>query len=111
MALYTSSPSPTTASQSEKSTFLVWQSNIASRGVSSAALDDLDPSFSVPVIMAYGSDYAERTDILRFLKLESDGNLRIYSSPKFFLEGRHRLLVYEFMKNRFLDNFLFTKEQ
>ncbi|GMP51387.1 hypothetical protein CsSME_00017637 [Camellia sinensis var. sinensis] len=32
--------------------------------------------------MAYGSDYAEGTDILKFLKLDSDGNLRIYSSPK-----------------------------
>ncbi|KAI8015232.1 G-type lectin S-receptor-like serine/threonine-protein kinase [Camellia lanceoleosa] len=32
--------------------------------------------------MAYGSDYAEGTDILRFLKLDNDGNLRIYSSPK-----------------------------
>ncbi|KAI8019240.1 G-type lectin S-receptor-like serine/threonine-protein kinase [Camellia lanceoleosa] len=32
--------------------------------------------------MAYGSDYGERTNILRFLKLESDENLRIYSSPK-----------------------------
>ncbi|KAI8013038.1 G-type lectin S-receptor-like serine/threonine-protein kinase [Camellia lanceoleosa] len=41
-----------------------------------------DLSSSAPVIMAYGSDYAEGTDILRFLKLDSDGNLRIYSSPK-----------------------------
>ncbi|CAL5387590.1 unnamed protein product [Camellia sinensis] len=41
-----------------------------------------DPSSSAPVIMDYGSDYAEGTDILRFLKLDSDGNLRIYSSPK-----------------------------
>ncbi|XP_028082282.1 G-type lectin S-receptor-like serine/threonine-protein kinase At1g34300 [Camellia sinensis] len=32
--------------------------------------------------MAYGSDYAKETDILRFLKLDSDENLRIYSSPK-----------------------------
>ncbi|GMP97429.1 hypothetical protein CsSME_00045686 [Camellia sinensis var. sinensis] len=41
-----------------------------------------NPSSSAHVIMAYGSDYAEGTDILRFLKLDSDGNLRIYSSPK-----------------------------
>ncbi|OAY58573.1 G-type lectin S-receptor-like serine/threonine-protein kinase At1g34300 [Manihot esculenta] len=31
-------------------------------------------------IMAYSNDYAEGSDILRFLKLDSDGNLRIYSS-------------------------------
>ncbi|OAY23679.1 G-type lectin S-receptor-like serine/threonine-protein kinase At1g34300 [Manihot esculenta] len=31
-------------------------------------------------IVAYSDDYAEGNDILRFLKLDSDGNLRIYSS-------------------------------
>ncbi|KAF5961276.1 hypothetical protein HYC85_002485 [Camellia sinensis] len=41
-----------------------------------------DPSSSASVIMAYGSDYAKEADILRFLKLDSDENLRIYSSPK-----------------------------
>ncbi|KAI8032110.1 G-type lectin S-receptor-like serine/threonine-protein kinase [Camellia lanceoleosa] len=41
-----------------------------------------NPSSSAFVIMAYGSDYAEEADILRFLKLDSDENLRIYSSPK-----------------------------
>ncbi|KAJ4966871.1 hypothetical protein NE237_018720 [Protea cynaroides] len=39
-----------------------------------------DPSFSGPAIMAYSSDYGEGTDVLRFLKLDSDGNFRIYSS-------------------------------
>ncbi|CAO2841748.1 unnamed protein product [Amaranthus hypochondriacus] len=32
--------------------------------------------------MAYGSDYAESGDILRFLRLDNDWNLRIYSSAK-----------------------------
>ncbi|XP_021848513.2 G-type lectin S-receptor-like serine/threonine-protein kinase At1g34300 [Spinacia oleracea] len=41
-----------------------------------------DDNLSGSVIMAYGSDYAESGNILRFLKLDSDGNLRIYSSSK-----------------------------
>lgn len=32
------------------------------------------------VIMAYSNDYAENRDTLRYLKLDGDGNLRIYSS-------------------------------
>ncbi|KAF6158408.1 hypothetical protein GIB67_019447 [Kingdonia uniflora] len=34
------------------------------------------------VVMAYSSDYGEGTDILRFVRLDSDGNLRIYSSGR-----------------------------
>ena len=34
------------------------------------------------VIVAYSSDYAEPGNMLRFLKLDSDGNLRIYSSVR-----------------------------
>lgn len=34
------------------------------------------------VVVAYSSDYAESGNILRFLKLDSDGNLRIYSSVR-----------------------------
>lgn len=41
-----------------------------------------DPNLSSPLIVAYSSDYAEGSDILRFLKLDSDGNLRIYSSAR-----------------------------
>ncbi|KAK8493089.1 hypothetical protein V6N13_032259 [Hibiscus sabdariffa] len=41
-----------------------------------------DPSLSNGVIMAYSSDYAEGSDILRFLKLDADGNLRLYSSSR-----------------------------
>lgn len=41
-----------------------------------------DSTLPSPVIMAYSSDYAEGSDILRFLKLDKDGNLRIYSSAK-----------------------------
>ncbi|KAF5942598.1 hypothetical protein HYC85_020240 [Camellia sinensis] len=45
-------------------------------------LSVFDPSISNPVIIAYSSDYAEGSDILRFLRLENDGNLRIYSSAR-----------------------------
>ncbi|KAM1151503.1 hypothetical protein EV2_035232 [Malus domestica] len=41
-----------------------------------------DPQLSTDAIVAYSSDYAEAGDILRFLKLGSDGNLRIYSSTR-----------------------------
>ncbi|KAH0976431.1 hypothetical protein GBA52_026150 [Prunus armeniaca] len=41
-----------------------------------------DPRLATAVIVAYSSDYAEAGDILRFLKLGSDGNLRIYSSTR-----------------------------
>ncbi|KAI8002175.1 G-type lectin S-receptor-like serine/threonine-protein kinase [Camellia lanceoleosa] len=46
------------------------------------ALSLHDQSLSSPVAMVYSSDYAEGSDIIRFLKLENDGNLRIYSSVK-----------------------------
>ncbi|KAB2603460.1 G-type lectin S-receptor-like serine/threonine-protein kinase [Pyrus ussuriensis x Pyrus communis] len=41
-----------------------------------------DPKLSTAAIVAYSNDYAEAGDILRFLKLGSDGNLRIYSSSR-----------------------------
>ncbi|KAL6515611.1 hypothetical protein OROHE_018645 [Orobanche hederae] len=41
-----------------------------------------DPTFSSPRFLAYSSDYAEEGNILRFLKLDKDGNLRIYSSAR-----------------------------
>ncbi|TQE10075.1 hypothetical protein C1H46_004365 [Malus baccata] len=41
-----------------------------------------DPQLSTDAIVAYSSDYAETVDILRVLKLWSDGNLRIYSSTR-----------------------------
>ncbi|KAI4387922.1 hypothetical protein MLD38_000306 [Melastoma candidum] len=41
-----------------------------------------DPVLSSPVIMAYSSDFAEGTDVLRFLKLGNDGNMKIYSSER-----------------------------
>ncbi|KAM7519151.1 hypothetical protein LguiB_018113 [Lonicera macranthoides] len=39
-----------------------------------------DPMLSSAVVMVYSSDYGEVTNILRFVKLGTDGNLRIYSS-------------------------------
>ncbi|XP_051139150.1 G-type lectin S-receptor-like serine/threonine-protein kinase At1g34300 [Andrographis paniculata] len=41
-----------------------------------------DPTLTSPLDLAYSSDYADEGDILRFLKLDSDGNLRIYSSAR-----------------------------
>ncbi|KAK4772045.1 hypothetical protein SAY86_013820 [Trapa natans] len=41
-----------------------------------------DPSLSDDAVLYYSSDYAEGSDILRFLRLDSDGNLRIYSSSR-----------------------------
>nr|GME19747.1 G-type lectin S-receptor-like serine/threonine-protein kinase At1g34300 [Ipomoea batatas] len=41
-----------------------------------------DPSLPSPLNVVYSSDYADEGDILRFVKLDGDGNLRIYSSTK-----------------------------
>ncbi|KDP30661.1 hypothetical protein JCGZ_16686 [Jatropha curcas] len=43
-------------------------------------LSIFDVTLTSAYIVAYSNDYAEGSDILRFLKLDSDGNLRIYSS-------------------------------
>ncbi|XP_022728225.1 G-type lectin S-receptor-like serine/threonine-protein kinase At1g34300 [Durio zibethinus] len=45
-------------------------------------LSVFDPSLTNREIVAYSSDYAEGSDILRFLRLDNDGNLRIYSSVR-----------------------------
>ncbi|KAL3638758.1 hypothetical protein CASFOL_016665 [Castilleja foliolosa] len=39
-----------------------------------------DPTLSSPRILAYSSDYSGEGNSFRFLKLDNDGNLRIYSS-------------------------------
>ncbi|GAB4844839.1 hypothetical protein Ancab_038227 [Ancistrocladus abbreviatus] len=55
--------------------------NKPSLGLQSIGILSLyDAQLPSSVIMAYSSDYAETGNILRFLKLDSDGNLRIYSS-------------------------------
>ncbi|OIV98809.1 hypothetical protein TanjilG_25055 [Lupinus angustifolius] len=41
-----------------------------------------DAKLSTPVVVAYSSDYAEGSNVLRVLKLDKDGNLRIYSTSK-----------------------------
>jgi serine/threonine protein kinase len=43
-------------------------------------LSIFDLSLPSGVIMAYSNDYAENRETLRYLKLDGDGNLRIYSS-------------------------------
>ncbi|KAG4919245.1 hypothetical protein JHK85_057526 [Glycine max] len=40
------------------------------------------PNLSAPVVVAYSSDYGEGSDVLRVLKLDGDGNLRVYSSKR-----------------------------
>ncbi|RAL45701.1 hypothetical protein DM860_009565 [Cuscuta australis] len=41
-----------------------------------------DPSLPNPLKLVYSSDYSDEGDILRFVKLDDDGNLRIYSYNK-----------------------------
>ncbi|CDP16574.1 unnamed protein product [Coffea canephora] len=41
-----------------------------------------DLHLSSPLSLAYSSDYADATIVLRFVKLDNDGNLRIYSVGK-----------------------------
>ncbi|KAF8411844.1 hypothetical protein HHK36_004403 [Tetracentron sinense] len=41
-----------------------------------------DPALSATVIVAYSSDYGEGRDVFRFVRLDSDGNLRIFSSTR-----------------------------
>ncbi|KAJ8510551.1 hypothetical protein OPV22_000985 [Ensete ventricosum] len=41
-----------------------------------------DASLSTAVVIAYSSDYGESDDIIRFMKLDSDGNLRTYTAFK-----------------------------
>ncbi|KAF8025072.1 hypothetical protein BT93_F2044 [Corymbia citriodora subsp. variegata] len=55
----------------------------ASLGLQSMGLLSVyDPMLKNPAIMAYSKDYVEGSDILRFLRLDGDGNLRIYSSAR-----------------------------
>ncbi|KAI9080513.1 hypothetical protein K1719_037479 [Acacia pycnantha] len=41
-----------------------------------------DPKLATPLDIAYSSDYAEANGTLRILKLDSDGNLRMYSTSR-----------------------------
>ncbi|TYH82805.1 hypothetical protein ES332_D02G086900v1 [Gossypium tomentosum] len=48
---------------------------------SNGILVGLDPSFARGMInMAFTTDYGESNDVFRFLRMDNDGNLRIYSS-------------------------------
>ncbi|KAG6486709.1 G-type lectin S-receptor-like serine/threonine-protein kinase At1g34300 [Zingiber officinale] len=40
----------------------------------------IDPSLTTSVAIAYSSDYGESGNLIRFLKLDSDGNLRVYTA-------------------------------
>ncbi|KAI4323992.1 hypothetical protein L6164_023560 [Bauhinia variegata] len=41
-----------------------------------------DPNLTSSTIVSYSSDHAEGSDVLRILRLDNDGNLRIYSSSR-----------------------------
>ncbi|WOL15646.1 hypothetical protein Cni_G24427 [Canna indica] len=41
-----------------------------------------DTSLSTSVVIAYSSDYGESGDFIRFVKLDSDGNLRVYTTVR-----------------------------
>ncbi|KAK7279740.1 hypothetical protein RJT34_24797 [Clitoria ternatea] len=49
---------------------------------SSGTLQLFYVNLSDPVVVAYSSDYDEGSDVLRVLKLDGDGNLKIYSSKR-----------------------------
>ncbi|TYH82807.1 hypothetical protein ES332_D02G087000v1 [Gossypium tomentosum] len=50
---------------------------------SNGILVGLDPSFARGMInMAYSTDYGEGDDVFRFLRMDNDGNLRIYSTSE-----------------------------
>ncbi|XWS21859.1 hypothetical protein CRYUN_Cryun30bG0091900 [Craigia yunnanensis] len=49
---------------------------------SNGILVGLDPSFPSGMIMAYSADYGEGNDVFRFLRMDCDGNLRIYSTTR-----------------------------
>ncbi|KAL7118091.1 hypothetical protein ACP275_03G113600 [Erythranthe tilingii] len=50
--------------------------------ISTGILTLSDPTLSSPQNLAYASDFDGEGEIMRFLKLDNDGNLRIYSSVK-----------------------------
>ncbi|GAV75759.1 Pkinase domain-containing protein/S_locus_glycop domain-containing protein/B_lectin domain-containing protein [Cephalotus follicularis] len=61
----------------------VYSFRLLSNGVQpTGILAVYDSSVPSGAIVAYSSDYGEGSDILRFLRLDSDGNLRIYSSAR-----------------------------
>ncbi|MQL95148.1 hypothetical protein Taro_027816 [Colocasia esculenta] len=41
-----------------------------------------DQSLTTPPVIAYSSDYGETGDLIRYLRLDSDGNLRAYSTVR-----------------------------
>ncbi|XWS21858.1 hypothetical protein CRYUN_Cryun30bG0091700 [Craigia yunnanensis] len=49
---------------------------------SNGILVGLDPSFPSRMFMAYSTDYGEGNDVFRILRMDSDGNLRIYSTTR-----------------------------
>ncbi|CAD5192757.1 G-type lectin S-receptor-like serine/threonine-protein kinase At1g34300 [Musa acuminata AAA Group] len=63
-----------TANKTLASPFLTLQSN----GIVSLS----DASLSSAVVISYSSDYGESGDMIRFVKLDSDGNLRTYSAVR-----------------------------
>lgn len=65
----------------------------------------------VAVKQLEGIEQGEKQFRMEVATISSTHHLNLVRLIGFCSEGRHRLLVYEFMKNSSLDNFLFSKEE
>jgi serine/threonine protein kinase len=65
----------------------------------------------VAVKQLEGIEQGEKQFRMEVATISSTHHLNLVRLIGFCSEGRHRLLVYEFMKNGSLDNFLFTTEE
>lgn len=65
----------------------------------------------VAVKQLEGIEQGEKQFRMEVATISSTHHLNLVRLIGFCSEGRHRLLVYEFMKNSSLDNFLFPKEE
>ncbi|KVH98640.1 G-type lectin S-receptor-like serine/threonine-protein kinase At1g34300 isoform X1 [Cynara cardunculus var. scolymus] len=65
----------------------------------------------VAVKQLEGIEQGEKQFRMEVATISSTHHLNLVRLIGFCSEGRHRLLVYEFMKNSSLDNFLFTAEE
>lgn len=66
---------------------------------------------TVAVKQLEGIEQGEKQFRMEVATISSTHHLNLVRLIGFCSEGRHRLLVYEFMKNSSLDNFLFTPEE
>jgi serine/threonine protein kinase len=71
----------------------------------------LDNRTVVAVKQLEGIEQGEKQFRMEVATISSTHHLNLIRLIGFCSEGRHRLLVYDFMKNGSLDNFLFTSEE